>query len=149
MYGTGPFGLLSNPFRHRFAFLVVALGLGVFLGLMASTTFHFVPIFPLFWVLPFLAARAMGVGFARSRSLPAGVGSDRQRQERELLEALERRGWITATRAALETSLGVGEAAERLSGLAEKGHLRVSAHGGSLAYSLWDADLREIGDDEP
>ena len=52
-------------------------------------------------------------------------------------------GEITATRAALETSLSVAEADEMLSGLAENGHVRVQAREVSLAYSLWDMDRRE------
>jgi hypothetical protein len=55
-------------------------------------------------------------------------------------------GEITATRAALETSLSVAEADEMLSGLAENGHIQVHAREGNLAHSLWDLDRRgEIG----
>lgn len=122
------------------------MGLALFFGLAALTPLHFVPLFPLFWVLPLLAVRAVGVSFARSRRLPSGVRSGGNRRERELLEASERRGKITGP-IALETSLSVGEADERLSGLAERGHLRVTARDGSLAYSLWDGDLREIEGD--
>lgn len=134
----GLFGHLTHPFRRRLVFLIV--GSGLFFGLAAPAPLHFVPLFPLFWVLPFLAARAMGIGFAGSRPLPVGVRSDGDRRERELLEALEKRGRTTAARAALETSFSVAEADARLYGLAEKGHLRVTAQDGSLAYSRWDAD---------
>jgi hypothetical protein len=126
------------------AVLAAASAAALVSGLVALTPLHFVPLFPLFWVLPFLAVRAMGVASSRSRHLPSGRRNGDDGKVRELLEALERRGWITATRAALETSLGVGEAAERLSGLAEKGHLRATAYGGSLAYSLWDANRRQV-----
>ncbi|HKH12043.1 MAG TPA: hypothetical protein VKA73_12960 [Rubrobacter sp.] len=145
----GSFGRIGGPFRPRFAFMAVGLVLGLLFALVALTPFHFVPFFPLFWVLPFLAVRAMGFGFARSRPLPAGGRSDGDHRERELLEALERRGRITAARAALETSLSVAEADERLSELANRGHLRVTAQDGSLAYSLWDSDRREIEDGAP
>lgn len=56
--------------------------------------------------------------------------------QRQLLEAIERNGSITATRAALETSLTVEEAEQELSRLAEGGHLEVRIEGGRLVYSL-------------
>jgi DNA-binding IclR family transcriptional regulator len=65
--------------------------------------------------------------------LPSGIS-----KEKELLQALERHGEITAVQAALETSLSVAEAEELLSGLANEGHVRVSANGGRLAYALWE-----------
>lgn len=159
MYGMRPSGHLAHPLRRRFAVLAAGSVAVLFFGLIALTPFHFVPLFPLLWVLPFLAVRAMWAASARAVHLPSGGRDGDDSMERELLEALERRGQITAIRAALETPLGVGEADERLSRLAEKGHLRVDAYGGSLAYSLWDADRRqargtparrgEIGDDAP
>lgn len=54
------------------------------------------------------------------------------------MRELERRGEITAARAALETSLGVAEAEEMLSRLANEGHIRVSAKEGRLVYALWE-----------
>jgi predicted ArsR family transcriptional regulator len=65
--------------------------------------------------------------------LPSGIS-----KEKELLEALERHGEITAARAALETSLSVTEAEEMLSDLANNGHVRVSASEGRLSYALWE-----------
>lgn len=144
MYGMGPFGHLPRPLRRRFTVLAAAAVAALSFGLVALTPLHFVPLFPLFWVLPFLAVRAIWVSSGRSRHLPSGGRDGDDGRERELLQALERRGRITATRAALETSLGVGEAEERLSGLAERGHLRVNVYGGSLAYSLWDADWHQV-----
>lgn len=159
MYGMRPSGHLAHPLWRRFAVLAAGSVAVLFFGLIALTPFHFVPLFPLLWVLPFLAVRAMWAASARAVHLPSGGRDSDDGKETELLVALERRGQITATRVALETSLGVGEADERLSRLAEKGHLRVDAYGGSLAYSLWDADRRqargtparrgEIGDDAP
>jgi predicted ArsR family transcriptional regulator len=71
------------------------------------------------------------------RETPAAPG-----KEQELLEALERRGEITAARAAIETSLSIAEADEMLSRLAQNGHVQVHASEGRLAYSLWDLDRR-------
>jgi len=59
-------------------------------------------------------------------------------KEKELLQVLKQHDEITATRAALETSLSVAEAEEMLSRLANNGHLRVSANEGRLVYALWD-----------
>ena len=61
-------------------------------------------------------------------------------KEKELLEALGRRGGLTVARAALETSLTVEEADRMLSVLAAKGHLQVTVEHGRLLYSLWEGD---------
>jgi capsular polysaccharide biosynthesis protein len=65
-------------------------------------------------------------------------------KEQELLEALGRRGELTAAGAALETSLTVEEADRMLSRLAAKGHLRVraseSSASGGLFYSFWPTE---------
>ena len=57
-------------------------------------------------------------------------------RERQLLEAIERKGEITPARAALKTNLSVEETERALSRLAERGHLDVRAEGGRLVYSL-------------
>ena len=71
--------------------------------------------------------------------------------ERELLEALQRRGELTPAQAAMETSLTVDEADRMLEGLAAKGHLEVKVRGGGLFYGLWEggsgARGHEIGED--
>jgi hypothetical protein len=54
-----------------------------------------------------------------------------------LLEALDRRGKLTAVEASLETSLSVEEANRMLFELAAKGHLEVIIKHGKLLYSLW------------
>jgi hypothetical protein len=74
---------------------------------------------------------------------PPALPSNGIDKEKDLLQALERRGGITAARAALETSLSVTEAEKMLPGLANKGHVRVSANGGRLAYALWEQDRRQ------
>ena len=147
MYELRPFGRGITPFRYRFAIPAIGSVLLLFFGLAVLTPLHFFPLFPLFWILPFLLMRLMWMA-PRSRTLapggqPAIAGEDRK--EKELLEALERRGEITAARAALETSLSVAEADERLSSLAENGHVQVHARDGRLAYSLWDMDRRIEG----
>jgi hypothetical protein len=70
--------------------------------------------------------------------------------ERELLEALVRRGELTPAQAAMETSLTVAEADKMLEDLAAKGHLDVRVRGGGLFYGLWEggsqAPKRELGE---
>ena len=76
-----------------------------------------------------------------------GVGATREAapapeaaREKELLEALRRRGELAVAGAALETSLTVEEADRMLSALAAKGHLEVRVERGRLLYSLWEGD---------
>ncbi len=71
-------------------------------------------------------------------------------RERELLEALQRRGELTPAQAAMETSMTVNEADKMLEDLAAKGHLDVRVRGGGLFYGLWEQEggrreLREGG----
>jgi hypothetical protein len=152
VYGIGPFRHRTMTLRPRFVGPALGSVLLLFLGLAILTPLHFVPVFPLFWVLPLLAVRGLGVAFSWPRDLPGGEGPDvpAERKEKELLLALERKGQITAARAALETSLSVAEADEKLSRLAADGHVRVHATGGSLSYSLWEVDLAgEISGNDP
>lgn len=72
--------------------------------------------------------------------LAAPGGPEEAAKEKELLEALARRGGLTVAGAALETSLTVEEAERMLSALAAKGHLEVSVGRGRLLYSLWEGD---------
>jgi len=61
-------------------------------------------------------------------------------KEQELLEALDRRGKLTAVEAALETSLSVEEANRMLFELAARVHLEVTVEHGKLLYSFWEHD---------
>jgi hypothetical protein len=119
------------------------------LALAALASAHAVlPLFPLLPLVLFLVAvRTVRLAGAWRGEPPAAgrtTGDPRQAlpdgigKEKELLRALERGGEVTAARAALETSLSVAEAEEMLSGLAARGHVRVSANGGRLAYALWE-----------
>ena len=76
---------------------------------------------------------------------PTGAHTTEAAKEKELLEALERRGALTVAGVALETSLTVGEADRMLSALAAKGHLEVSVEHGRLLYSLWEDDASPEG----
>jgi capsular polysaccharide biosynthesis protein len=75
-----------------------------------------------------------------SRTRPTGAPATEAAKEKELLEALGRRGALTVAGVALETSLSVTEADRMLSALAANGHLEVSVAPGRLLYSLWEDD---------
>lgn len=75
----------------------------------------------------------------RQRTLTGATVSEAA-QEKELLEALRRRGELTVAGAALETSLTVEEIDRMLSALAVKGHLEVRVERGRMLYSLWEGD---------
>jgi membrane protein implicated in regulation of membrane protease activity len=138
VYGIRPFGRVTPAF----AILMIGSVLLSCFALAVLTPFHFFPFFPLVWVLPFLAMRAMWMASVRSRHVSLRETPEVLGKEQELLEALERRGEITAARAAIETSLSIAEADEMLSRLAQNGHVQVHASEGRLAYSLWDLDRR-------
>jgi len=79
-------------------------------------------------------------GGSRGRPAISPVITEEAAMEKELLEALWRRGELTAAGAALQTSLTVEEAERLLSALAAKGHLEVTVERGRLLYSLWEGD---------
>lgn len=149
MYPIEPAGRERGTIRRSFPAPSWLIGLSLFLVLAALASSHAVfPFFPLIpLVLVFFAMRRLGGVAAWRRGTPAvrrttdepqALPPNESDKEKELLKALERHGEITATRAALETSLSVAEAEEMLSGLANDGHVRVSANGGTLAYAMWD-----------
>jgi len=109
--------------------------------LIAFTHFWWL-IFIFGWaVFPAFGVFARGVaGLVDTRSEPPAANA----RERELLEALQRRGELTPAQAAIETSLTVNEADEMLEDLAAKGHLDVRVRGGGLFYALWETDSRAV-----
>ncbi len=83
------------------------------------------------------ATRAVGRTASGSRELPATTSPATEvAKEKELLEALARRGKLTVAGVALETTLTVEEADRMLSDLVAKGHLEVTVEHGRLLYSL-------------
>ncbi len=103
--------------------------------LIAFTQFWWL-IFVFGWaVFPAFGVFAQGVaGLVESRSEPPAANA----RERELLEALQRRGELTPAEAAMETTLTVNEADKMLEELAAKGHLDVRVRRGGLFYGLWE-----------
>jgi hypothetical protein len=137
-----------RPYPSRF---VPWLVVGMFLLFVAGPAFHFFPLLLLIWVVPLLvlAFGAAARGLAGVTEARAGLRKSEVTQgskERELLEALARRGELSPALAALETSLTVAEADRMLSDLAEGGHVEVRAHDGRLGYALWERDRRQLTD---
>src|SRR5829696_1835216 len=126
-------------------------------GLILLAAVLFLLAFPNLWwlififgwaVFPAFGVFARGIaGLVESRSEPPAANA----RERELLEALQRRGELTPAQAAMETSLTVNEADKMLEDLAAKGHLDVRVRWGGLFYGLWEADSegarRELEDE--
>lgn len=149
MYQIDAAGRRRGPSRRPFPAPLLPLRLLLFLVLVALASTHAVfPFLPVLLVVLFFASRRRPGRVAAWRGDPPELGTATDAplalptsgisKEQELLEALERHGEITAARAALETSLSVAEAEEMLTGLSNKGHLRVSAMDGTLVYALWD-----------
>jgi hypothetical protein len=145
---VAPYG---RPFPPRFMIGLVIGGL--FVLFVAGPGFHFLPLLFLIWAVPFFVVPAFaaamrglsGLADARTRERTGRV-TEQESKERELLEALARRGELSPALAALETSLSVAEADRMLSDLAESGHLEVRAHEGRLGYALWEQDRRRLTD---
>ncbi len=126
-----------SPHPLRNGLLTLVIGLVLWAGTVVA--------------LPGVAARVAGrlgepadlqvVGQAGILAVPSAVPSVAEViKEKELLEALFRRGKLTAVEAALESSLSVEEAEQMLEALAVKGHLKVSVEHGRLVYALWEPD---------
>jgi hypothetical protein len=138
-----------EPAFIRRPFVGFPIRLLLFVGLVTLASSHFFPFFPLFWALPLFVMLTLRVAAMRRGSAPVRVNpTPPLSKERELLEVLERRGEITAARAALETSLSVAQADKMLLELAAEGHVEVRAHAGTLAYAMWERDRRQSRSEE-
>ena len=116
------------------AVLIPLAVVGVLVLTLASNLWWLIFVFG--WVLfPAFALLVRGIaGLSEGTGEPAVANAG----ERELLEALQRRGELTPAQAAMETSLTVDEADKMLEDLAAKGHLDVKVRGGGLFYGLWE-----------
>jgi hypothetical protein len=111
---------------------------------------------PVIWWLVFVFGwmifPAFGLLVRGIAGLSEGSAGPASARERELLEALQRRGELTPAQAAMETTLTVNEADEMLEALAAKGHLDVRVRGGGLFYGLWEdgsgTGKRELGEEQ-
>jgi capsular polysaccharide biosynthesis protein len=84
------------------------------------------------------ALNEWGVRPIGEAELPVDPSEAEALKEQALLQALGRRGKLTAVEAALETSLSVEEANRMLFELAARGHLEVTVEHGRLLYSFWE-----------
>jgi hypothetical protein len=123
----------------------LAVLIPVAIGLVALFT-----LVPYLWWLVFIFGWTVFPAFSLLVRGVAGL-SERPAQrptanarERELLQALQRKGELTPAQAAMETSLTVNEADEMLEDLAAKGHLDVRVRGGGLFYGLWETDSEAV-----
>ena len=127
--------VLNNTGLHEWGWRILFAGLLVACVLAASTSLA---------LLRRGMAELSGPSFGSCRHLQlerlllgsAATGRTEKNAERQLLEAIDRHGEITPTRAALETSLTVAEVDRMLSDLAKGGYLQVRVEGGKLLYGL-------------
>ena len=151
--GSGDFfGLDVDKMSPR-AQVTTGLAVLVPVALGAAFVLYFIPwlwwlIFVFGWsIFPAFGLVVRGIaGLSDDSAGPPAANA----RERELLEALRRRGELTPAEAAMETSLTVNEADKMLEELAAKGHLDVRVRGGGLFYGLWEQpggrrELREGG----
>lgn len=101
-----------------------------------------VPLTSLWWIVPVLAVAAPLAYAALEKPRPGKP--DKKGMERELLEALAGRAEITATTAAMNTSLTVDEASKMLDELAKKGHLELHMEDGVMSYALMERDRKGL-----
>jgi DNA-binding CsgD family transcriptional regulator len=83
---------------------------------------------------PVLLMRQVNRAIAAHEESRRTVPGTREKEE-ELLGALEERGRLTPTTAAMRTSLTVDEASKMLDSLASKGYLELRTEKGDLAYA--------------
>ena len=116
-------------------YVLIALGLA-FAGFGASLGLEAGDLVP-FFVFMFPASVLLALGVSRLEQQRRKFVPPVVDKEGELLSAIrDNAGSITATEAAMETSLTVVEADEMLSELAGGGHLLVESSGGTLFYKL-------------
>lgn len=98
-----------------------------------------------FWWLALICGTAAPTALAMlGRSdLTSKRPDDRKIKERELLGALATRAELTPTTVAMRTSLTVDEASKMLGDLTRKGHLKLRAEDGTMAYALRERDRHE------
>ena len=100
-----------------------------------------VPLTSLWWIVPVLGALVpVALAVLDGPGPKLGRIDDKKLKERELLNALAERGEITPATAAMRTSLTVDEASKILGDLAGKGHMKLQAEDGIMAYALPDRD---------
>ena len=116
---------------------------GALIGILAVTASSFTGLWwflLIFGLLVPLVSALQARWSAESKSSPEIHQPD---GEGELLGALGELGELTATTAAMRTTLTVEEAAGRLEKLAKNGHLQATTQGAVVLYGLWESDRHE------
>ena len=132
----------SNPGRDVASWVNWQSALNLFvLGLICVLL---VPLTSLWWLV-LVCGTGVPIALATldRTGLIARKPDDKKVKEQELLGALVERGELTPTTAAMRTSLTVDEASRMLEELARKGHLKLRAEDGVMAYALGERDRRE------
>ena len=92
---------------------------------------------------PVLLMRQINRAIAAHEESRRSVAGTREK-EKELLGALEERGKLTPTTAAMRTSLTIDEASKMLDTLARKGHLELRMEEGVMAYAASEPGRKEL-----
>jgi DNA-binding CsgD family transcriptional regulator len=92
---------------------------------------------------PVLLMRQINRAIAAHEESRRTVPGSREK-EKELLGALEERGRLTPTTAAMRTSLTIDEASKMLDTLARKGHLELRMEEGVMAYAASEPGRKEL-----
>ena len=133
-----------NSMRKRDASSWVNWQSGLCLFALGVVCILLAPITSLWWLVPLcVVAVPLALTIVPSvleRPARKSKGLDKKDKERELLEALAERGELTPTMAAMRTSLTVEEASKMMDELAGKGHLKLQAENGVMAYALRERD---------
>jgi ATP/maltotriose-dependent transcriptional regulator MalT len=95
-------------------------------------------------VAPVLLLRQLNRAIAAHEVTRRSVPGAREK-EKELLGALEERGRLTPTTAAMRTSLTVDEASNMLDTLARNGHLELQTEEGVTSYALSEPGRQGLG----
>jgi DNA-binding CsgD family transcriptional regulator len=113
----------------------------LYVFVLGAASLVLAPLSGLWWIVPVLGALVPIALALLDRTAPKrGGADDKKSKERELLNALDERGEITPATAAMRTPLTVDEASKMLGDLAGKGHLKLQAEDGIMAYALPDRD---------
>ena len=129
----------QDPIAERHATSWVNWQSALYLLILGCTCVLLVPLTSFWWIVPVLGMIVPVALVVLDRpGLRFKVPDYRRIKERELLEALFERGELSPTTAAARTSLTVDQASKMLDELARKGHLKLRAEYGRMAYTLRD-----------
>ena len=109
----------------------------LYMFVLVAMSVALVPFTSFWWIVPVLGTlMPIVLAVLDGPGLKLRRTDDKKSKERELLNVLAERGEITPATAAMHTSLTVDEASKMLDGLAGKGHLKLQAKDGVVAYAL-------------